>query len=666
MEKTWMYNDRGNSRRKALRVVSKLMENEHDGERNVNDETSVNVDVSEESDMQIGDESDEDLVDGIEDKEVHEKSAASVEDLPDLGEQCSEMDGGLQSSLADWAIEFGISLIALSALLSILKICHPSLPKDGRTLLKTKTSYKISSVAGGVFHYCGILNSIRKILDVIWRNVPDRHVFKLQLNFDGLPIFKSTTTQFWPILGLLQGYTKKPILIGLFCGTSKPNSLTEYLHDLVQELKVLKDGFLFKQKTFFLNVVSVVCDTPARAFIRGVKSHTAYHGCDKCHQTGIRKSNRMTFPEVNARCRTDDSFRQATDEEHHIQHSPLTEVGIDMVTCFPYDYMHLVCLGVMRRLLDLWISTIGPLHCRISSSQASIVSDRLLALRNYIPSEFARRPRVLAERCRWKATELRQFLLYTGPVVLRGILQPQIYDNFMLLSVGVYILASPQYCMELNDFAKTLLVSFVEHFGQLYGEEFLVYNIHGLVHLSDDVKVHGNLDLISAFPFENFLGKLKKLVRGPLNPLTQVIRRLSEMENDSYSSDVKEATQKLENEHMDGPVPECFSQQVRQYRVLATDDVVVKVKERDCCIRIDKKLVLVQNIVEDKGIMYIVANEYKQVEHFFTYPIDSRELGIYVVSNLSTNIKCFMIRNKPQKYVRLPFQNRFVVVPLLH
>lgn len=225
-----------------------------------------------------------------------------------------------------------------------------------------------------------------------------------------------------------------------------------------------------------------------------MKSHTAYHGCDKCHQTGIRKSNRMKFPEVNARRRTDYSFRQATDEEHHIQHSPLTEVSIDMVTCFPYDYMHLVCLGVMRRILDLWISTTGPLHCRISSSQAFMVSDRLLALRNYIPSEFARRPRALAERCRWKATELRQFLLYTGPVVLRGVLQP---DNFMLLSVGVYILASPQYCMELNDFAKTLLVSGV---GQLYGEEFLVYNIHGLVHLSKDVKVHGNLDLISVFP----------------------------------------------------------------------------------------------------------------------------------------------------------------------
>lgn len=141
--------------------------------------------------------------------------------------------------------------MALSALLVILKFYHPTLPKDGRTLLKTKTIYNIKSVAGGVFHYCGILNSIWKILDKVWSTVPDKQAFKLQLNFDGLPLCKSTSTQFWPILGILQGYTKKPMLIGLFCGSSKPNSLAEYLHDLVQELKKLKSGFLFKQKTFF-------------------------------------------------------------------------------------------------------------------------------------------------------------------------------------------------------------------------------------------------------------------------------------------------------------------------------------------------------------------------------------------------------------------------------
>lgn len=100
------------------------------------------------------------------------------------------------------------------------------------------------------------------------------------------------------------------------------------------------------------------------------------------------------------------------------------------------------------------------------------------------------------ERSRWKATELRQFLLYTGPVVLKDVLKSQIYENFMLLSVGVYILVSSEYCLRI----------------------FLVYNIHGLVHLSQDVKLHGNLDLISGFPYGNFLGQLKKMVMGPYNP----------------------------------------------------------------------------------------------------------------------------------------------------
>lgn len=82
-----------------------------------------------------------------------------------------------------------------------------------------------------------------------------------------------------------------------------------------------------------------------------------------------------------------------------------------------------------------------------------------------------------------------------------------------------------------------------------------------------------------------FLGQLKKMVRGPCNALTQVIRRLSEIENSSSSTDVEEATKKLDKEHMDGPVPECFSRQVRQFKVLAIDDIIVKPNERDLCIK---------------------------------------------------------------------------------
>ena len=57
----------------------------------------------------------------------------------------------------------------------------------------------------------------------------------------------------------------------------------------------------------------------------------------------------------------------------------------------------------------------------------------------------------------------------------------------------------------------------------------LVYNVHGLVHLSNNAAKYGCLDNVSLFPFENFLGKFKLVVRKPSFALQQqTIRRLPE------------------------------------------------------------------------------------------------------------------------------------------
>jgi len=50
---------------------------------------------------------------------------------------------------------------------------------------------------------------------------------------------------------------------------------------------------------------------------------------------------------------------------------------------------------------------------------------------------------------------------------------------------------------------------------QLYGKIQLVYNVHSLIHLADDAKQHGALDHISSFPFESYLGRLKKPLHRP-------------------------------------------------------------------------------------------------------------------------------------------------------
>lgn len=58
----------------------------------------------------------------------------------------------------------------------------------------------------------------------------------LQINIDGLPIFKSTQHQFWSILGrFINTDQKEPFIIGIFSGTSKPNDLDEYFREFLDE-----------------------------------------------------------------------------------------------------------------------------------------------------------------------------------------------------------------------------------------------------------------------------------------------------------------------------------------------------------------------------------------------------------------------------------------------
>lgn len=72
---------------------------------------------------------------------------ASGSDSSEPEDEIYEMS--LSDKIADWARHFGISLVALTALLGILCLSHPDLPKDGRTLLRTTTKYSIQEKAGG-------------------------------------------------------------------------------------------------------------------------------------------------------------------------------------------------------------------------------------------------------------------------------------------------------------------------------------------------------------------------------------------------------------------------------------------------------------------------------------------------------------------------------------
>lgn len=53
-----------------------------------------------------------------------------------------------------------------------------------------------------------------------------------------------------------------------------------------------------------------------------------------------------------------------------------------------------------------------------------------------------------------------------------------------MLSVGIHLLLNKSLGTTYNGYVHELLVAFVKHFCEMYGDENAVYNIHGLVHLA--------------------------------------------------------------------------------------------------------------------------------------------------------------------------------------
>lgn len=251
-------------------------------------------------------------------------------------------------------------------------------------------------------------------------------VIEMASNIDGLPLFKSCNNQLWPILGQIHFFYSKPFPIGIFYGSSKPQPLNIFLDDFISELKHLIDNrFCFKGKFYEIKVFAFICDAPTHSFLKCIKSHNGYSSCEKCVEVGDYIDGRIILSSVTRQKRTDATFLRQTDDEHHTGISPLVELSIGMVSQFPIDYMHTVCLGVVRKLLNTWTS--GPLKVRLCSSKVQKISDSLERFSKSIPIEFNRKCRSLSELARWKATEFRMFVLYLGPVVLKGIIPIAIY-----------------------------------------------------------------------------------------------------------------------------------------------------------------------------------------------------------------------------------------------
>lgn len=155
---------------------------------------------------------------------------------------------------------------------------------------------------------------------------------------------------------------------------------------------------------------------------------------------------------------------------------------------------------------------------------------------------------------------------------------------------------------------------------------------------------------------------MKKLVRKPERPSTQIIRRLSEQ---SFAGTCMTSGQgsglpfgPLTKQHFDGPVPDGLHVK-GQYGQLDTDQWTMKVsREDDIC--------LIDNIVECINGIYVVYRVFSDKKVFFTYPFSSDLLNIYYASQAIGPIKYAELSAVTRKCIALPHRRDFVVMPLLH
>ena len=544
------------------------------------------------------------------------------------------------NDLREWSTRHQITNRSLNELLQILRDHGHVLPKDARTLLDTPQVIDSHSKCNGQYIYYGLEGGISRVLSQNDAFRQQHSTVSLDVNIDGLPIFKSSKVQFWPILVTFSNFS--PFIVALYCGESKPEPLDAYLHDFLEEFKNLQqNGLVFREKKYAVNVRTFICDAPARAYLKCIKGHTAYDSCERCQVKGQYVERRVVFNQMTSTLRTDEGFSQLEYSCHQNGSSPLIAAGIPCVSAFVLDYMHTVCLGVVRRLLVYL--TRGPKLCRLSLRQKNEISQKLNLLRGQMPSEFARQPRGLQELDRWKATEFRQFLLYTGPIVLKNTVSSQLYAHFVTLTVAVSIMldSDERKRAAYLDFSADLMRHFVSSCPALYGKTFTVYNVHALLHIHEDVsRFRCSLNDICCFPYENYLQQIKRLVRTGQNPLAQVSKRLVEIEHAQGNSTAQPK---------------------------AKPQMYISSKRRDSCFLLeDESFAFVQERRGDGTVVCDVVKQRHTVD-LFDKPCPSNLLNIAYIGN-GRRLRRKEVKEKDlgRKVACLPFNNGSVMIPLLH
>lgn len=187
----------------------------------------------------------------------------------------------------------------------------------------------------------------------------------------------------------------------------------------------------------------------------------------------------------------------------------------DIVESTTIDYMHSVCIGVLKQSFAAWLDPINrskPFYIR---KKLKIINEKLELIK--VPKTINRRPGKIEHFKTWKAHEYRNFLLYFGPIVLKNVLPMPYYQHFLLLSYSIYTFLQNEISKEEFSAASFQILEYVDKFEILYKLESMNHNIHLASHIPNCVLANGPLWAYSAFNMENKNSQINRVIKGTKN-----------------------------------------------------------------------------------------------------------------------------------------------------
>lgn len=463
---------------------------------------------------------------------------------------------------------------------------------------------------------------------------------------------------------------------------------------------LIRDGLCLNGYHLNISIRCFICDSPARAFLKGNNSFLVdnavamlfhlikilmipfihyfnsgtvnfnhHNGCQKCDVSGTHM-RRMVFPILTGTKRTNESFRARAQPTHHKERSIIENLPIDMVQdIIVSDALHLLEHGVMKKLLIMWIKGSTLFEFKFTKSNLCDL-DRIVFLANkQMPSDIHRCIRAITVMKYWKGTEFRTFLLYTGIVILKDYLDSEAYDHFLVLFCAIRICSCNKY-RSMWSLAGKLFKEFVDDFILIYGEDHVVSNIHNLIHVYDEVKRFGNLNSISSYKFENFLGHLKMRVQSCGAPLEQIARRLIEEAYGRKPSEIKQNVNRREWQ----PVMK-YQLNVRSKSDIATykfiqisPSVFLSIKKNGDRFFLTKKkeIVRMNHALHSTDGYFISGEPITEKKEYFENPFSSDYIDIYISDGKMGPSALYKINEIACKLLCLEYNDDFVFMPILH